>query len=125
MTAFITRRAYFDAGGKLLLLLETGTIMEPPPTVVFVVPVPDDAHATTIYYDVEAGEVKFRAQMPLTITRNRVEGVPAGSLVIYPDGDHIVDDGLIEIEQDVEGQLRLYIDHPHYLPAQFTLEVGP
>lgn len=117
--------AYFNGEGRVLLVKEGTSPMAPPPSTVHEAAVPDGTTANQIYFDVEAGEVRWKALFEVVAERNRLSGIPPGTTAIILGEIEIVDDGEIEFEADVEEKLIVALDHPHYLFARVEVETGP
>ena len=68
--------------------------------------------------------VQARTPFPaLTITNGLVQGVPAGTTVIWPDWEETLEmDGEFELESNVSGTFTFRLDHPRYIPYQLELE---
>lgn len=112
--------AYFDVNGKLLII-SSGGIMSPPANAVNWVEV-DDPTNYNIFYD---GEMKLKSAFNLVNTRNKLSGIPPGTIAYFADGMEVVDDGEIEFIVNYEGQVDVFLDHPHYLSESVAVEVGP
>lgn len=116
----VIHTAYFDVNGKLLII-SSGGVMEPPDNAVYSQEV-DDPNDFNIYYDAEA---KPKMPFALTVTRNKIEGIPVGTTAFMEDGVEVIDDGSIEFVVNYEGETAVFLEHPHYISQAVTVEVGP
>lgn len=117
------RVAFFDAAGRVLAIAD-GIVMGPPSGTEYEIEVGLSATVNTIFYDTVAGEVKPRQPFDVTIERNKISNIPAGTLAFTGDFE-IVDDGEIEFLADVEDTLFILLDHPEYLSETVIVETGP
>lgn len=109
---------YFDSTGRVLLVSDGSMQMDPPPGTANSVELPVEATANNIYY---AEGLQFRQPFPVTLSRNRIDGLPVGTLANGVE----VNDGVIEYEADIERILWVTLDHPHYLYEVVHVETGP
>jgi hypothetical protein len=112
--------AYFDADGKLLFI-RSGGVMDPPDNAEDWATV-DDSKDTNIYYD---GEVKQQQPFELTKEKNKLSGIPKGTLAYMNDEVETIDDGEIDFEVNFQGTIRVYLVNPQYLAEDVSVEVGP
>lgn len=117
------RNAFFDDMGRTLAIAD-GVIMGPPTDTAFEAEVALEDTVNDIYFDIVTGAVKARLPFDLTIQRNKISGIPAGTTAFIGDFE-LVNDGEIEFIADVEETLRVSLDHPHYLFQNVNVETGP
>lgn len=117
--------AHFDATGRLLCLTVLGSDMTPPTGTEYTVEDLETTDPNAIYYDIAAEAVVEKQPFALTIARNLVTGIPAGTKAYYSAGVVTVDDGSLEFEADIEHTEHVMLIHPHYLNAEIAVEVGP
>jgi hypothetical protein len=113
--------AYFDMEGNLLSLASSKAVF---PNAIEC-EVAQDADANKIYYDLAAKSVQEKMLFALEVSRNCISGLPQGTAVQYSSERVIVDDGSAEFEADVEEELLVYLDHPHFVSQYVTVPTGP
>lgn len=116
----VIHTAYFDINGKLLII-SSGGVMQPPDNAVYSQEV-DDPTNFNIYYDTEA---KPKMAFALTVTRNKIEGIPVGTTAFMDDGVEVINDGSIEFVVNYEGEAGVFLEHPYYISQAVIVEVGP
>lgn len=66
-----------------------------------------------------------KSEMPLTIQRNLITGIPLGARAIINGEMDIVEDGEIVFVADVEGVTSVDLSHPNYVRAMVEVDTGP
>lgn len=117
--------AYFDEEGRLLCLTVLGSDMDPPTGTEFTIEDLETTDPNAIYYDLTTQAVAEKQAFPITVSRNLISGIPAGTKACFGDGSEIVDDGSIEFVANVEGTEFVMLVHPHYINQEIEVEVGP
>lgn len=112
--------AFFDATGKCIGIAEGDQMNIVFPEAAFRSLVGLNASPNSIYCDT-SGEVLSRQPFNLSVSTNVIEGLPAGTQVVMPTSDVVVDDGRLELEVAYPQTLRVTLVHPHYLEQ--TVEV--
>jgi hypothetical protein len=122
------KTAYFDANGHLLILAQVivGSDMTPPPGAEHMRDVADEVGPNDIYLDLPTGELRVKDAFPITVARNLISGVPAGTRALFMDGgDETIDDGTVEFVADVEATEFVTLSHPHHIMQEVAVETGP
>ncbi|MDF0540741.1 hypothetical protein PX699_00160 [Sphingobium sp. H39-3-25] len=114
-------KGFFDENGALICATETD--MMPPEKTVFEAEFPAGASANDVYF--KDGAVRLRTHMTLTISRNMIGGLPVGAIVVWSDGEAIIDDGDLEFDADVEQAMRVTVMHPAHHPTVVVVQTGP
>lgn len=117
------RRGYFDSDGNLLLIAEWTSVMGDPPEMAFVAEVSEEATANNVYF--AYAKVHFKQPFTVTVSRNLIAGIPAGTLVTDSLGSVEVDDGAAEYVADVPSVEWVQLSHPHFLYQVVEVETGP
>lgn len=120
--------AFFDATGRVMVIADGSDARPPsaPAGALFMADdLPEGAQANDIYYDIDAGALAYRQPFALTIERNRISGIPTGTLAMMPDGSEVVEDGEIEFVADIEEGILVALDHPHHVYEVVSVETGP
>jgi len=117
------RCGYFNRNGGIII---TGSSDKggPPPGTVYTATIKDDQKANAIYYDRSAGRVKSRKTFDLVISRNRIEGIPTGTVACVSGQLITITDGCIEFDADVEESIHVHLAHEHYISLGVEVETG-
>lgn len=80
-----------------------------------------EARPDEVWYDHDAGEMKYRSPMPAVVTTNRIDHIPAGSVVVVGVDEVVVDDGTFEIEVSAPQTIRVTVSHVRHLTAELEV----
>jgi hypothetical protein len=80
-----------------------------------------EASPEEVWYDHEAGKMKFKSPMPIVVTTNKIENIPAGGIVIVGVDECVVDDGLFEIEVSAPQTVRATVYHVRHHTAEVEI----
>lgn len=114
-----TYTAFFDVAGKCLTVIMNDRQLESWPGAVHSAAVDAGTTPNDIFWD--GTGVAERQPFPITITPNRVEGIPAGTVVHFKTNTETVNDGEIEFSVVMPETLRIVLEHPHYLNDIFEV----
>lgn len=120
----MNKMGFFDASGKVLLVVE-GMEMEPPEGAEYSVTLGVDATANNVFLDPKSKEVRLKTVFPIKATYNKVTGLPAGTEVIIDGIAQTVNDGVLEFETNVEELVHVQLLHPHHLYERIQVQTGP
>lgn len=78
------------------------------------------------YYDLETNSLTRRPAFDFHVSQNpfRVENIPAGTLVKYPDGELIIDDGFLEWTAIEPGKYMFHFENFPYLSETVHAEIS-
>lgn len=96
-----------------------------------VIIISDDLDDSNAY--VKDGKIMAKQQFSLSINKSiitadgvdtiTIDNIPNDTTVTWWDGQQdIINDGILEITSDFEGEYRIILDHPHYLQETLTFE---
>lgn len=75
----------------------------------------------SIWYDHETGQMRGKAPFPVSVSNNKIEGVPAGTTARVGDETFLVDTGVIELEVDYPEVVRVWMSHIRYLDVMLEV----
>jgi len=99
----------FDATGKCVCSVNKAVGADFFPDALYVVQMPVNTDVNSVWYDVENGRVGFKKPLQVTVSTNRVSGLPAGSKVAVDGELRNVESGSIEFEVDYPQLLKVVV----------------
>lgn len=111
--------AFFDERGRLLCIAEGNSLSAEVPGMAHVVAVDPRLTANDIWFN--GTNVCVKRQFEVSVSANRIQGLPVGTLVITPTESYQVDDGDIEFVVQYACLIKVALDHPHFITT--TVEV--
>lgn len=81
----------------------------------------------TVYYDLDADEVRDRTEFPnFPQVGNKLHHIPEGTEVTWPDNVVTIEtDGEVEVEVDVPAEVTFIFRHPRHFDKRVTINVSP
>lgn len=117
--------AYFNSSGRLIALVKESEELTPPESAVASAVVPDATLANDLYYSFADDEVKTKTALAPVIARNRVTGLPVGTMAHFDGTSVTITDGALIFDTDVEEEIAVYLIHEHYKPLVVKVQAGP
>ncbi|EQB30338.1 hypothetical protein [Sphingobium ummariense] len=115
--------AYFTEAGQLLVIA-SAQANYPDPTIIEVA-VAEGTMPNAIYLELATMTVKQRQPFDLSVSHNRIGGLPAGTSLVMGDTKHVIEDGTAEFEADTVETIYVNLSHPHYLDQYVAVPTGP